>query len=95
MKTLERENVRLFNSINKYYTTHPEQAGVRTLGNLIPGMKFKCQDDENTYMLVDMDVSKCFVFGDKLQRFVAAIDLSTYKVRLFDKRSEVRPLNET
>lgn len=95
MKTLERENVRLFNSINKYYTTHPEHAGVRTLGNLIPGMKFKRKDDETTYMLVDMDVSKCFVFGDKLQGFVVALDLSTFKVMLFDKMSEVELVNET
>ena len=95
MKNLEKENIRLFNSINKYYNTYPEQAGVRTLGNLIPGMKFKRKDDENTYMLIDMDVAKCFVFGDKLHGFVTALDLSTYKVMLFSRMSEVEPINET
>lgn len=85
MRTLEKENVRLYNSICKYYEQHPENVSMTMLMNLKPGTKFKRKDDDEKYMLIDIDVSKCFVFGEKLQGFVSAIGLTDYKVFLFDK----------
>lgn len=85
MRNLEKENVRLYNSICKYYDQHPEQVNNTILMNLKPGIKFKREEDSEEYMLIDFDVSKCFVFGEKLQGFVAALCLSNYKVMLFDK----------
>jgi hypothetical protein len=97
MRTLEKEAVRLYNSITKYYTQHPEQTNCTSLKNLLPGTKFRRKADGNylSYMLIDFDVAKCFVFGSKLQRFVAAIDLLSYKVYLFEKETEVELISET
>lgn len=89
MRTLEKENVKLYNSIRKYYEQHPENVNMTMLMNLNPGTKFKRKDDDEKYMLIDLDVSKCFVFGEKLQSFVSAIGLTDYKVFLFDKCTTV------
>lgn len=93
MRTLEREAVRLYNSITKYYAQHPEKAGSNILEHLLPGAKFKKAEDSAEYMLIDFDVSKCFVYGDKMQGFVAAINLCNYKMYLFNKQTKVEILN--
>lgn len=89
MKTLEKENVKLYNSIRKYYGQHPKKINRTMLMNLEPGTKFKREDDDEKYMLIDFDVSKCFVYGEKLQGFVSALGLTDYKVFLFDKCTTV------
>jgi len=89
LRTLEKENVRLYNSICKYYDQYPEKVSMTMLMNLKPGTKFKREEDDEKYMLIDIDVSKCFVFGEKLQGFVSAIGLTDYKVFLFDKCTTV------
>jgi hypothetical protein len=91
LRNLEKENIRLYNSICKYYKQHPEKLNVTMLMNLKPGTKFKREreDDDEKFMLIDFNVSKCFVFGEKLQGFVAALGLTDYKVFLFDKSTTV------
>lgn len=98
LKTLEKEATRLYNSITKYYTKNPDETDKTILANLNFGNKFKREDDEKEYMLIDMDVSKCFVFGDKLQGFVAALCLDDYKVMIFAKETKVKcttPIKES
>ncbi len=92
LRTLEKEAPKLFNSITKYFEKHPEIDQIRKLEQLTPGTKFVrvSSEDKAEYMLIDMEVSKCFVFGDKLSGFVTALDLQTYKVHLFDKSSNVK-----
>jgi hypothetical protein len=49
----------------------------------------KNAEDNSRYMVVDMEVSKCFVFGEKLNSFVTALSLENYKVYLFDKSTKI------
>jgi hypothetical protein len=91
LKTLVKDAPKLYNSITKYYSENTDQANVTTLEALRPGMNFKRKDaeDDSRYMLVDMEVSKCFVFGEKLKGFVTALSLENYKIYLFDKSTKI------
>lgn len=82
----------------KYYSKNPDETDKTILANLNFGDRFKREDDETEYMLIDVDVSKCFVFGDKLQGFVAALCLYDYKVMIFAKETKVKcttPIKES
>ena len=87
LRTLKDEAPRLYNSILKYYTDNPDEAGKLTLASLKPGTKFSWKDEE--YMLIDMEVSKCFIFEGEAFCFVPALDLKTYKVFCLPKDAEV------
>ena len=87
---------KLYSSIMEYYTKNQESYEI-TLSMLQPGDKFiRVSDndpnfkDNTEYMLIDMDISKCFVFGDKMACFAPALDLETYKVFCFNKTSKVK-----
>ena len=54
--------------------------------------KRKNAEDNSRYMVVDLEVSKCFVFGEKLNSFAAAISMEDYKVYLFDKSTAIEPI---
>lgn len=91
LKTLAKDAPALANAIEEYYITHLLETNVTTLEALRPGMNFKRKnaEDDSRYMLVDMEVSKCFVFGEKLKGFVTALSLENYKIYLFDKSTKI------
>lgn len=87
MRNLEKENVRLYNSITKYYETHSETNTI-CLAYLKPGDRFSYNG--KNYIKVDMEISKCFVFGDqRFGDFVTALDLNTYKIFCLPKKEQV------
>jgi hypothetical protein len=90
LEELRNKAPKLYISITKYYSEHADQASATTLEALRPGMNFKRKnvEDDSRYMVVDMEVSKCFVFVEKLKGFVTALNLENYKIHLFDKSTE-------
>ena len=100
LRNLEKEAPRLYNSIMKYYTENPE-TNEKSLSLLKPGDKFiRLSDndpdfkDDTTYMLIYMEVSKCFVSGDKLSGFATALSLADFKVYIFDKTTNVKLIHK-
>ena len=96
LRNLKDEAPRLYNDIIKYYAENPESDDTY-LHLLKPGDKFIRVShtdpnfkDDRSYMLIDMNISQCFVFGDNLSCFVPALDLNSYKVFCFDKMSKVK-----
>jgi hypothetical protein len=92
LEELRNKAPNLYTSITKYYSEHAYQTNTTKLEALRPGMNFKLKntvDNNSRYMVVDMEVSKCFVFGEKLNGFAAAVSMEDYKVYLFDKSSEI------
>lgn len=91
LEELRNEAPKLYISITKYYSENPGQANTTTLEALRPGMSFKRKNtkDDSRYMVVDMEVSKCFVFGEKLNGFATVLSLENYKIHLFDKSTEI------
>ena len=96
LKTFKDKAPRLYNDIVKYYTKNQAEANVLTLAFLGFGDKFirVGAEDQDKYMRIDFDAAKCFVSGDKLSGFVAALCLRDYKVYLFAGTTEVKVLNE-
>lgn len=91
LENLRNKAPKLYISITNYYSKNADQTNVTTLEVLRPGMNFrrKNAEDNSRYMVVDMEVSKCFVFGEKLNSFVTALSLENYKVYLFDKSTKI------
>ena len=100
LRNLKNEAPRLYNSIMKYYT-EKTYTNETCLSFLKPGDKFirlPNKDpnfkDNTEYLLIDMEISKCFVYGDKMTGFATALDLEDYKVYIFDKTSKVKVIKE-
>jgi hypothetical protein len=91
LEELRNKAPKLYISITKYYSENADQTNVTTLGILRPGTNFKRKnaEDDSRYMVVDLEVSKCFVFGEKLKGFATAVSMEDYKVYLFDKSTEI------
>lgn len=91
LEELRNKAPKLYISITNYYSKNADQANITTLETLRPGTNFrrKNTEDNSRYMVVDMEVSKCFVFGGKLKGFATALSLESYKVHLFDKSTEI------
>ena len=91
LEELRNKAPKLYISITKYYSENADQVKVLTLEALRPGMNFKRKnaEDDSRYMVVDMEVSKCFVFGEKLKGFTTAVSMEDYKVHLFDKSTKI------
>ena len=87
LRTLKDEAPRLYNSIIKYYTEKPEEAGKLKLSALKPGTKFTYKGEQ--YMVVDMDISKCFIYENEAFCFTPALDLKTYKIFCLPPDAEV------
>lgn len=81
LNKLKDKAPRLYNDINKYYINNPNEAGTLTLKALEPGDHFVKDNDE--YVVIDLDISKCFVFGDKMIGFKPVLRLEDFKVCLF------------
>ena len=87
LDTLKDKAPRLYNDIHKYYIKKPTEAGIITLKALRPGDKFV--KDTVEYLVIDLDISKCFVFGDKMEGLKAAVSLKDFKVFLFSGELDV------
>ena len=81
LNKLKEKAPRLYNDINKYYIDNPNEAGVLTLQALRPGEHFV--RDTAEYVVIDMDISKCFVWGDKMTDLKPVLCLEDFKVYLF------------
>lgn len=81
LNKLKDKALRLYTDINKYYINNPNEAGILTLQALKPGDHFVRDNIE--YVVIDLDVSKCFVFGDKMIGLKPALCLDDFKVFLF------------
>ena len=86
LNNLKDKATRLYNDINKYYTQNPDAAGILTLQALKPGDHFI--RDTIEYVVIDMDISKCFVYGDKMTSLIPVLCLEDFKVCIFDRDSE-------
>ena len=87
LSTLKDEAPRLYNSIIKYYAEKPDETGKVSISALKPGDKFNYQGEK--YMLIDMELSKFFIFKGESFCFVSSLDLETYKVLYLPKDAKV------
>lgn len=81
LNELKDKAPRLYNDIHKYYINNPNEAGALTLQALKPGDHFV--RDNTEYVVIDFDVSKCFVFGDKMSSLKSVLCLDDFKLYLF------------
>ncbi len=87
LERLKDKAPRLYNSIIKYYTEKPDETGKIRLHALKPGTKFTYKGKE--YMVVDLDLAKCFIFENEAFCLSTALDLKTYKIICLPSDAEV------
>ncbi len=87
LNNLKDKAPRLYNDINRYYLQNPNEAGVLTLQALKPGDKFV--RDTIEYLVVDLDISKCFVFGDKMIGLIPVLCFKDFKIHIFSGDTKI------
>jgi hypothetical protein len=91
LRNIEKEAPRLYNDIMKYYTEHVEPKQTIRIKDLKFGNEFILNNKK--YMLIDMNISSCFVStAGKESSIACALDMTDFKVYCFDKETEIKIL---